>query len=31
MPYSPKHKEQTRLRILQAAATLFCSNGFDRV
>ena len=31
MPYSPKHKEQTRQRILQAAATLFCSKGFDRV
>ncbi|RUM53345.1 MAG: TetR/AcrR family transcriptional regulator [Marinomonas sp.] len=31
MPYSPKHKEQTRQRILQAAAKLFCSKGFDRV
>ena len=31
MPYTPKHKEQTRQRILQAAAKLFCSNGFDRV
>lgn len=31
MSYSPKHKEQTRQRILQAAATLFCSKGFDRV
>ena len=31
MPYSPKHKEQTRQRILQAAAKLFCSHGFDRV
>jgi AcrR family transcriptional regulator len=31
MPYTPKHKEQTRQRILQAAAKLFCSHGFDRV
>lgn len=31
MPYSPKHKEQTRQRILLAAAKLFCSKGFDRV
>ena len=31
MPYTPSHKEQTRQRILQAAAKLFCSNGFDRV
>ncbi len=31
MPYSPKHKEQTRQRILQTAAKLFCSKGFDRV
>ncbi|MBJ7536348.1 TetR/AcrR family transcriptional regulator [Marinomonas transparens] len=31
MPYSSQHKEQTRQRILQAAAKLFCSHGFDRV
>jgi len=31
MPYTPEHKEQTRQRILQAAAKLFCSQGFDRV
>ncbi|MEO9274702.1 TetR/AcrR family transcriptional regulator [Marinomonas sp. 5E14-1] len=31
MPYTPEHKEQTRQRILQAAAKLFCSYGFDRV
>ena len=31
MPYTPEHKEQTRQRILQAAAKLFCSHGFDRV
>ncbi|BDX01306.1 hypothetical protein MACH16_00540 [Marinomonas pontica] len=31
MPYTPQHKEQTRQRILQAAAKLFCSHGFDRV
>lgn len=31
MPYSARHKEQTRQRILQAAAKLFCSHGFDRV
>ncbi|WP_369920042.1 TetR/AcrR family transcriptional regulator [Marinomonas polaris] len=31
MSYTPRHKEQTRQRILQAAAKLFCSNGFDRV
>jgi len=31
MPYTPEHKEQTRQRILQAAARLFCSHGFDRV
>jgi len=31
MPYTSKHKKQTRQRILQAAATLFCSKGFDNV
>jgi TetR/AcrR family transcriptional regulator, transcriptional repressor for nem operon len=31
MSYTPRHKEQTRQRILQAAAKLFCSHGFDRV
>lgn len=31
MPYTAQHKEQTRQRILQAAAKLFCSRGFDRV
>lgn len=31
MPYSPTHKEQTRQKILQAAAKLFCTYGFDRV
>ena len=31
MSYSPQHKEQSRQRILQAAALLFCSKGFDRV
>lgn len=31
MPYTPQHKEQTRQRILHAAAKLFCSQGFDRV
>lgn len=31
MPYSPQHKEQSRQRILLAAAKLFCSKGFDRV
>ncbi|BFM50108.1 TetR/AcrR family transcriptional regulator [Marinomonas sp. THO17] len=31
MPYTTKHKEQTRQRILLAAAKLFCSRGFDRV
>lgn len=31
MSYSPQHKEQSRQRILQAAAVLFCSKGFDRV
>ena len=31
MPYTPQHKEQTRQRILHAAAKLFCSHGFDRV
>ncbi|REG83841.1 TetR/AcrR family transcriptional regulator [Marinomonas pollencensis] len=31
MPYTPQHKEQTRQRILQTAAKLFCTYGFDRV
>ncbi|WP_394180581.1 TetR/AcrR family transcriptional regulator [Marinomonas posidonica] len=31
MPYTQQHKEQTRQRILVAAAKLFCSRGFDRV
>lgn len=31
MSYTAKHKEQTRQRILHAAAKLFCSHGFDRV
>ena len=31
MPYSPQHKEQSRQKILQAAAKLFCAHGFDRV
>ncbi|WP_133010680.1 TetR/AcrR family transcriptional regulator [Marinomonas flavescens] len=31
MPYTLKHKEQTRQRILQTAAKLFCTYGFDRV
>lgn len=31
MPYAPQHKEQTRQRILQTAAKLFCTHGFDSV
>ncbi|MCV2402005.1 TetR/AcrR family transcriptional regulator [Marinomonas sp. C2222] len=31
MPYTARHKEQSRQRILHAAARLFCSHGFDRV
>ncbi|GAB3487240.1 TetR/AcrR family transcriptional regulator [Marinomonas epiphytica] len=31
MPYSTQHKEKTRQRILQSAARLFCTQGFDRV
>lgn len=31
MPYTPQHKEQSRQRILQTAAKLFCAYGFDRV
>ncbi|WCN11528.1 TetR family transcriptional regulator [Marinomonas mediterranea] len=31
MSYSSEHKEQSRLRILQAAAKLFCRYGFDAV
>jgi len=31
MPYSKKHKEETRKKILNSAITLFSSKGFDQV
>jgi len=31
MPWQPDHKQQSRHRILDAAATLFTTQGFDRV
>lgn len=31
MPYKKTHKEKSRLRILQAATTLFSRDGFDKV
>ncbi len=31
MPYPPEHREQTRSRILDAAACLFARQGFDAV
>ncbi len=31
MPYSPAHKENTRIRIIQSARRLFNRNGFENV
>lgn len=31
MPYSPAHKEQSRLKILDSAYQLFTLNGFDKI